>query len=676
MAVTVEIPAFLGGGATTISGPNTSWVSSEPDFSKSETTAVAKATQVDSIIDTMLSLSSSSSAEAEALIENLFNYPKPTLPSIDYTPPTWASPSYVSSSYTQILPITVPDADSSVSRSNTSFNNVPAPSTSISEPTLSVPGSVSVPSFVTSGLAAPSAPSEYTVSTPAAPTLNIGSASIDSVESPILDEIAVELPSAISLDALSVAIDTSDLDRAVSLLESVSAGDTQLPEYNEKFDSVFGIVGSMLNADFGLTDYINFAVSDARLSKAFTRRGVVIPPAVGTYEAWHAAEINGVVAKRTSVQDAREKDTVTLAAYQLAADAEILAYDIAAKTQAAKFKFAMAEAEVQALQAKAIVSAYNAKVAELTAQVIEYNAVAEQLKAEAQASLAQLDNVKLIADANKLIAREFGAIEASKKTEASIYASRVGAEAAKLDAYRAELESYSAHVASAQLKAATYSAKVQEYAVQVETAKNEYDIYSAKADATVQNNRRIISEINADSTKTAAYATQARSLATNASVESIKRTRQYIDESAAYTTATNTNAKVGADLSKQLAQYSVALSNYSGGITYDAILPEAYARENQAIASFIESSMSAANRAAEASQRANESLSRAYASAYDAAGRAGASLAAGKMSGFRASVALSASGSYSGSDSYSITDSATGNKNYTESETSNLDVSA
>lgn len=673
MTTTVTIPK-VDGGTRTETYPNWSLMGGAPT---ADADATGMAADIGGILGQMSNLSYTIGAEAQTLVDGLLALDPPDLTSIDYTPPNWSDTDFLSKEYQSIAGAltNVPEAESAVTRGSSSFNDVAPASADISTPDTLLPSGVSAPTLSSMSAAQPMAPASYEIGNiPESPGFDIGDVVLDTPTAPTLDLVSITLPDTIDLDPLSLTIDSSALDKAIDSLTSYVVPENTIPEYNQLYSELYAVVGSMLNGSFDIIDYLNYSVPTSRLKSAMLRRGEVVPPEVDSYEEWLSGDLQTHSELRTLVSDAREKDSVLLTAYQLGTDAELLLFDLFSKTQDSRFQYEMAIAQSNAYKARAVVLAYNAKLLQLNADIVQYNALVTTIKAEAQVALAESEGVKIIGDANQLIAREFAVTEDAKKSQASLYDAKVKAEAAKLDAYRAELSSYAAQVAKAQASTQAYAADVQEYITSIEVAKNQYDLYATKADAVVQENRRIVASVKADSSKTSAYATKARALAANVSVESVKNLRSYIDKAAEYTSVTNANAKADAELSKKMSEFSIRLSDHAGNVAYDGILPAAYTLDYQSISSVTQSSAAAATQAAELSQRASESLSRAYAQAYEAAGRAGASIAAGKLSGFRASATLSAGASLSGSDRFSRSYTHTGSEDYAYQEQVNETV--
>lgn len=669
------VDAFGNVGNASVTGPG-EWL--DGVVPASESIAVSHASTVDQTLASLLSLSETASASATSVVNGLFNYTFDNdLTAISYTAPEWSDISLSTlDNYPNVTISNAPSASSAVSRAPSAFNDVAAPNVSVAEPTIPLPSTPAAPNLNNVGLTQPLSPAEYVFSTDrTTPTLDLGSLSVTIPDSPDLDTIELVFPDIIDLQPLDFTIDTSKIDEAVALLEGINIPTETIPEYNQLFTGLYEVVGSMLNQSFGIVDYVMYDAPESRVKKLINRIGEIVPDSVDAYEEWLADDLMAHHDRRILVSNAREKDTVALAAYQLGTDAELLLYDIAVKTRDARFKYLLAQAEARAYQAKAIALAYNAKITAIDGQIVAYNAAVTELKAQAQMALAQSSVVSLVGDSNKLLAREFAVTEGAKDSTAKVYAARVQAEAAKLSAYRSELEAYAAEVTTAEARGLTYAAEVEEYLAQIQAFRNEYELYSVKADAVVQDNRKAIAEIRADSTKTSAYAAQARALASQVSVEGIKKLRQYLDASGQYKTIANKNAKVEADITKKLASITEDLTNYSGGMAIASVTSDAYTKENQLKGEYIKLALDSSARAAEASQRANESLVRAYASAYEAAGRAGASLAAGQLSGFRASASLSASGSFSGTESYGTTYTSTGTNDYQETDLYNQNIS-
>ena len=110
------------------------------------------------------------------------------------------------------------------------------------------------------------------------------------------------------------------------------------------------------------------------------------------------------------------------------------------------------------------------------------------------------------------------------------------------------------------------------------------------------------------------------------------------------------------------------MADYVNNLAVEGAFLSSESAKGGALSNYIDRAQRAAGRAASLSQTANEQLARVYASVYEAAGRAGASIATGKLSGYRTQATLSASDRLNGSNDYQVSVSSDGTNSYSETD--------
>jgi hypothetical protein len=666
----VETPAHSSISEVCPSGFSTSKVS------ELESATLTEANYVDNLLYDLLANADSVGDSAVSIIQGLANLPPPSLPPITYDAPTWSDPATYEVSYTDLPTSTPPDAANTITWVSPTLNDVSAPSVSITAPTTSLPDFPTVTS-ITSVPAPPVAPPSYSVGDFTAPGYTTPTLMLGSADEADLASVTFVAPEPISLEALSFTIDYAPINKAIELLNGIEIQEDDIPDYEQLIPTVFTVVGSMVQGDTFNTDSVLQDNLPIRcVASSLARRGLTVPAAIISYDAWLTQYLADYSDDSATLHTSRFIDSVITASLALATEAESILYDIDLGIYDARFRYGLGKARATLEKSKGIAATYNALVAEFEGKAAEYNASLTELKALARSVSAQVSFAQMIGKANRLTGEEFAQKERGKSIEAKVFASKVNAEAQKLEAYRAQLMGLDGYLAQAQANMLEYAGYASSFSGEVQKIKNVYDLYKAKATAVIEQNRLVGAEVRGEASQLRALGAEASAKAARASIEAIRKIRISEERRAYYAGVDATNDLAGYDIAKTLAAYTADSVAARSQALVDGVLPDAVAAKARAISQFATTAMESAGRAATMAQSANETLDRAYARAYEAAGRAGAAVQSGKLSGFRASAALSAAGDLSARTSSTDAGSLSGSLNYSETDTASESISA
>jgi len=639
-------------------------------------TALSEANYVNQFIAMLNNNADAAGAAALVVIDDLYNYQAPQLPAVLYNAPAWHYPPVHGVDPASMRTAPSPDAVDAVAWTPTLLNEVAPAGNAITAPAISLPD-VPVAPIIGAVGAAPNAPGEYVPDTPTAPGFVSPDQEIGDANAPYLAPVTIGTPELIVIDPLDLFIDYTAIQEAIDRLSSISVVGDDIPEYTVLIPEVFDVIGGMLSGTAIDTDQVSTDVLPIRhVSLSLARRGLTVPDAVIAYDAWFDTYMQDYIAASATLFDAEYRDSVVQSAYAVATQAEKVLLEINLGIHDARFKYAMERARASLQVSKGLVASYNAQIAMFEGHVLEYNAQLLELTALAQIVDIEVEMVDAIARTNKLLAREFSIEEEAKKVQVQVLKSQVEAEAAKLEAHRAVVSSYEAEVVSAQSAMLAYTGTVEAYTAEVQGAENEYDLYAAKARGISATNDMTRTQVRGDAANFRAIAAEAGALAASAGVEAIQKMRIAKSDEAVHQDNSATNSLAKYDVATKLAEFSEQVAALRSDTSKDSVRPQASADVGDAIARFTRTALDSAGRAATAAQSANESLSRAYARAYEAAGRAGASVASGKLSGFRASASINAAGALDARQGFSSRDAYSGSLSYSESDTASESISA
>jgi len=639
-------------------------------------TALAEANYVNDLIAMINANADAAGADALLVIQALADYQAAQLPAVIYKAPSWTAPAIHKVTAGDLDTAPAPAYEDRVAWVTPTLNDVNAPSDSIVAPTGAAPAAPAAPA-AGAPPTAPTAPAQYDPAIASVPTLVVPDAEFGDAIKPELEAIVVSLPGEIVLDPLDVTIDYTAIEEAIDLLNNVVLPADAVPDYELLIPEVFEVVGAMLT---GTAVDRSRIMGDARPARrivpSLTKRGLPVLDAAAGYDSWLDGIITTYVEDSEALFSALYRDEVISNAYVVAAEAEKMLININLGVYDARFAYAMEWATANLLAAKGIAAAYNAQVLAFEAQATEYNAALLQVTTAAQAMVAQAEAVDTVGRTNKLLAREFSIGEDAKKTEAQAFKALVSAEKAKLEALNAQLTAQEAEVAKARSAMLTYTAGVVAYSAEVQDAKNQYKLYSAEAKSVSSQNDMTKIEVRGGAAEARAIAVEAAALASSAGVEAIRKMRLSKGQTAEHESSSAKNAAASYDIAGELGAFIESTALLRADTARDAVEPKAVSAIGDAISRFTKTAILSSATAAGLAQSANESLAKAYARAYEASGRAGAAVASGKLSGFRASAAISAVGNLQATKSKASRESYSGSLNYAESDTAIESISA
>jgi hypothetical protein len=642
-----------------------------------EEATVAEASNIDALIYQLTENADNAAAAALEKINALAALSPPALPGINYEAPSWDTPAIYGPTVPPLELTDAPVPSNNVSWGEPVLNNVDQPADTIAEPSTTLPEVPESPPLTGAPGEVPPAPAEYDPGTLTAPTLVTPDLTLGTVNDPVLEEITITIPGELEIDALSYTIDYTAIDEAIARAESIVVPDTEIPDYVQLIPEVFTVVGSMVsgvdpvNGDLVLGD----DVQARKVAPMLDRRNLDVPAHVHTFDDWLQGVMQEHSADSATLFSAQHRDDVIKAAFSLAAKAEEILVQIDLGLYDARFKYALERAKAQLVLAKAIVAGYNAEVAKLDALVLNYNSQLIALRAQAQAVLTEAEIANLIGGANKLIARQFTIGEEAKQSDVRVFRAQISGEAAKLTAQKAKVEALEAAVAQAQAGMLTYTGDTAAYEGEVQNVRNIFDSYVAKSRAVTEENEMSRAEERASTAGLKGLAAQARSAASAAAAEAVRKARISKSNEAYYLSGGAVNDVARYEIASTKSDYSQEVTQMSVDAAVDSVEASSIASIGQAISRFTRIALESSGRAASLAQRANESLARAYAAAYEAAGKAGAAVAAGQMSGFRASASMTAAGSIDASRTSAESYSSSGNIRYSESDTASQTIS-
>lgn len=630
---------------------------------------------VNQLLGDITSLADTTGDAAVALIQQLAAYQAPTLPQVTYTAPAWTDPPIQLMSPDEFTYVEAPTTENRVVWVQPSFNEVAEPSTSITAPTGTLPAVPAAPD-ADSLPAVPAAPGGYTPVFNPTPTLTLPEQNVEDVDAPTLAEISLQLPDPVTVDPLSLSLDYSWLDTALNQLQNISVPSDEIPAYAQLYDDVFTVVGSMVSGQGIDTDLVLLDTAQARsVAKALSRRGLSVPDAVFTFDAWVQEQVGGYAEDSATLFSHTYTNNVVTASLKLATRAEKILYDAEVGVADAQFKHAIAQAQASGTLAKALGAYYDGLVAELEGRAAEYNAELAQVRANTEAAVSAAALAETAGDANKTISRAFAAEERSKAVDGKLFGSLVSSEAAKLEAMRAEVIELEAFLADAQAGFAEYSGTVAAYLGEVARVKGVFKQYRAHASATTETNQATIAQTRGQTAELKGQATAARAAAARAAVESSRMVRNYESQRANHSAGIAQNDIASLGIAKVIEAFSISSAEARIEALHSGIHPHAVASIGQAVSRFTNTALDSAGRAASLAQSANEALAKAYAAAYEVAGKAGAMVQSGRLSSFRASATLSASANLDATESTSETYSSSGSLDYSDSDIATESIS-
>jgi len=643
--------------------------------SEIEDKARKEVSYVDSLITQLTTLSGSISGDAETLVAALSGYVADALPSVTYVAPVWTSPGIQTVADSELTITYAPSATNQVQWVSPTLNRVSEPKVSITAPTQSLP---TIPDVVSGSLptTAPAGLPAYELSVSSAPAFSLPARHIDSVQEVDLESVTFSLPNPISLDTFSLSLDYSLLDEALSRLNSIVFPESTIPDYEQLFDDIFTVAGSMISGDGpDTTLFLQDSITPRLLGASIGKRGLTAVPAAYGYDAFIGTLLSAYITDSKTLFDATYADDIVQASFKIATKAETLLIDIAVGVNDARFKRRVALAEMNLEVAKGLAAYYNGLVAELEGKVLEYNAGLTRLQLLAEAAQANARLAKATGEVNQAVGRNFAIQEKGKALDAKVFSALVASEAAKLEGMKGEIAEVEAGLAQAQVGLANYMNTTTQYSGEVARIKGVYDKYKASTLATIEQNRAGEAIARSSALELRGVASAAGAAAARAGVESIQLSRAAELAKASYVDQTNINDLAAYDVAKKLESFVVSSSEARIEAAQREVHPASVADIGKAIASFSSNAMQSAGRAAALAQQANETLARAYAAAYEVAGKAGAAIQTGKLSGYRVSATLSAASNLSASESRSDNYRSSGSLTYEDDDIANESIS-
>lgn len=526
-------------------------------------------------------------------------------------------------------------------------------------------------------LGAPTAPAFPSVSIRAAPQVNIRVANVPKPSPP-------SAPSGMGIQAggfggalteLQVAeIDGSEIGEALSRLRSIAGRRLTLPRPNRKFEEIFEVVGSLLSGDLvidadALVDSANARVRaagdahDQSLLRLWSDRGMTAPSdgAVGAYNtAMRVASERDAAANNVAAQGRWLDDSIK-AAYEVGVAAHSMMIDMEMSLYDLEFDALLKEAEARLEMTRAAVSAYNGAVALYKAKLATLGANYAMAEASASRYRGQADVVRENGRLNAAIADAFAAGEKAKQIDAQLFEAQGGANEARVKAFESEMRGLAAKAKAMQVDVERYKGSVVAWEASVESARAQYRQASNQARLVAAKNQAEAARVKASSVHNEAVAVQARAIAANTSAQAAKIRADIQQRASRYAGVEATNAIESAIPAGQAAHYEAAVSRWAATQENKAGLLEGRAAEMAAAAKFFVATSESEHRAAQLTQEWKQQLAEAHRTVSEAAARAGAAVESGRLSGYRASSAVTASGNLSAgwthtlsaSDSYS-----------------------
>lgn len=523
--------------------------------------------------------------------------------------------------------------------------------------------------------ALPGAPSAYTLPTLTVPDFSVPEFSGGAVDPPSLEEISLDIGELQPIEEFSVTVETAGLAAEIERMRDFNPIPPSLPSYSYLIPEIFTVVGSMAAGD-PIVDYLSLlekrsgllSSTDASTAVLFDRRGLYMPPAAPEYDAWLDSIRKDKADDSDTVFVEVAKDEVVRTAFELGTAAHRLLVDIETALYDLEFTAAKAAANARLEVAKSVVAVYQAEVTLLNTRIAEYNAQLASVQGKAKAFLAQAEQAQIIGRSNALQAELFSVEEGLKAVDANVYSAQVAAEAVKLRRYAALIDSSKSVVAQAESAVAAYAGDVARYRAEVERISVEYDAYAADAQATQFDNAARVASLQATQSELQAYAIGTGAVASEAAARSIQlQARSAVDETHYIKRALQADED-GVAYGIDVGEYAELITEYADDLTKR--IPRLAGKQDVAstISRYVQVAQESIGRAANLSQAANVQLAQAYRTVYEAAGRAGASVASGKLSGFRASATMAAGENLSASNSYGVSVEYNGQNRYSESD--------
>ncbi len=662
--VCVETPAHASISSICSGG----FITSPPGPIEDET--IAEASAIDSII---YQLNDNADAAAEAAlikITALTSLSPPALPGVSYEAPTWTTPALHSVVAPSLALTGAPAATNSVIWPAPALNDAAQPVDSIVAPTTTLPTVPDVPTLSSAAITAPEAPAEYAPGALVAPEYVAPTLSLGTVDTPVLEEVTITVPAPVGFDALSYTIDFASIDAAIDRASNIAVPANVIPEYVQLIPEVFTVVGGMTAGEAVNTTLVLLDdVQGRAVAPMLTRRGLDVPANVVAFDTWVQTTMDEYSADSATLFSAEYRDEVINASFSLASAAEEILVKIDLGLYDARFEYSIEEAKAQLLRAKSIVASYNAEVAKVEALVLEYNASLVALRAQTEAVMTQAEVAKLVGGTNTLVARQFTIEEEAAQGDVKVFRAQIAGEAAKLTAQKALIDAIDVKLAQAQATMLGYTSETVQYEAEVQKVKDVFSSYVTGTRAISEENDMTRAQVRGGTASLKAVASQASSAASAAAVEAIRKVRVSKSDEAFYVAGGAVNDVAKYSIAGTQSEYTQGAAQMRVNAAVDSVEPASISDVGRAVSRFTRIALESSGRAASMAQRANDSLVRAYAAAYETAGRAGAAVASGKLSGFRASAALTASGNIGASRTKAEAYAASGSTQYSERDT-------
>jgi hypothetical protein len=538
------------------------------------------------------------------------------------------------------------------------------------------PGATTIPAL---GVA----PASYQMPQTVAPVMETTDFVSTELLAPTLDTVTLPDTVLLSIDDLVVSAETDALLTAIENAQYLDVTPPELPEYIDLLPEVFSVVGALASGDpvVKYLDLLDMRTSliestDRPAAYAFARKGLYQPPGAAQYDLWLDTMIDSKLTESDTIYKAKAVDDCVTAGFTLCTAAHRMLVDIRIALYDLEFQSAKVAVNAKLDKAKILVEAYKASMLTLRLQIAEYNAHLVFVEAQAKAFEANVASASAIGAINASTAELFAASESMKGISADVFAARVTAEKAKLRQYAGVIEQGKASIAAAEARVAAYSGDVALYAAEVERINTQYDAYSANVQGVTYENAARVASINIGKSQVRAAASKIGAAAAAASVTATKL------QAAAAVRETN-YIKKAVQAAEEATSFRLTSSSFQGASeTYEQNLSvrigdmRSQAQSGESTSRYVGTVQDAIGRSAQISQQANIQLANVYQSVYEAAGRVGATLASGKLSGFRAGATLDAAESVRASVGYSVRHSSSGGTTYGESDTKREEISA
>lgn len=655
-------------------------------ISQIEAQAAARASQISGLINSLRGQAEGYAAGATTNVTEAMVFSE-HVQGVTFVPPSFER-AQLQDAETSIGP---PPSLSTISSGSLSPLNARMNSATFSQGSAGAPPVGALPGFESvsangTAIGAPAAPQIQSINIRPAPKLNIQIQDIPAVPAPSAPPpVSVGAVDFGDLAEIGVAeIDDTEIIAALSRLRSLNGRGASIPRPSRKFDEIFDVVGSLLSGDVvidsgAIIEAANSRIQlagdahDLSMSRIWADRGLVAHSdmAIGAYNAAMRTASQRDASANNLAAQGRWLDDSIKAAYEVGVSAHSMLIDMEIALDELEFEALLTEAEARLEATRAVLAAYNGAVSVYKAKLAQLSAGYALSEAAASRYRSQAEVVREKSRMNAAIADAFAAEERGKQVGAQLFEARVGGNEARVKAFESEMRGLAAKAKAMQADIERYKGDVLAWEANVESARAQYKQSSNQARIAFAKNQAEAARVKASSVRNESVAVQARAAAANTSARAAQLRAEIQQRASRYAGVEAKNAIESALPSGQAARYEASVSQWAASLESKAGMLEGGAAEMSAAARFFAATAESEQRAAQLTQEWRQQLAEAYRTATEAAARAGAAIESGRLSGYRASAAMTASGNLSAgwTHTLSASDSFSSSVRETDSKT-------